>query len=600
MAVGQTYDVPSGTGTQYFVPSGFTTNTIGILNPNDGVAYISRNRPPTPPTTTGAWDWKIPSQSYAMVPGPFMSVGVWYTDQSGTNVDGQITVYPIVAATQYPLFQAIGRAVQAIGSSLDITQGTQPANPGAGNVRLWADGSGNLHILQPTGVDHTVLDSSNYLPYVANGVLGGDLYGTVSAGHVRLANNSTIQAFDAGGTARNLLWLDGSNYVDLANAGGQLTRILNQANSVDLWHIDNSGNVTQAASLYLGTNQWLFLGSGATNGIISDNTNLYLRTNGAAYIQNTGGTWTTLNTGPINIIGNLVWNNSGQGFSNPGNSYINLNAPLAFDNAANSPGARLAFNQNVGNKITFYDTGGGNSYGMGVQSNYLEFYTGGTGFNWKSNATGGAQQMSLTSGNLSVSGNFNGTTGVSSSSGAGDFAQWVRSQSGTMYLTTTGDRMVDGGDNNNWVFYGPMGSVNFVFQHRDGSWMGEQAANFQTMSDLRLKTDILPVTDADCLRRLRTPSVPIITWQAQDNPSRDIGFTAQDMLTAVPEVVYPAQDGEPGSISYGNLTAVLWGALRNVDERVAALEAHVHATTPGPPGSMTGLPVYPTVEAAPA
>lgn len=134
----------TGGGTEY--PS------LKILNPNDGVVYVARNRDALS-ANLGDWEWKVPSQSYAALPGPFTSVGMFYLDQSGAGRQGEITVYPSNSKLDDPLFIAIGRALQAIGSTLDITESTTPANPGAGVLRLWANSADeSLNELLSNGV----------------------------------------------------------------------------------------------------------------------------------------------------------------------------------------------------------------------------------------------------------------------------------------------------------------------------------------------------------------------------------------------------------------------------------------------------------------
>ncbi|HEY1248378.1 MAG TPA: hypothetical protein VGE97_05285, partial [Nitrososphaera sp.] len=91
---------------------------------------------------------------------------------------------------------AIGRAVQQAGTTMDISQGAQPSNPPASTVRLWADGSGNLHVLSPTGTDKTLIDSSS--------ALGGDLYGTFGAAHISVQANQNVQMSNNS----YLLWSD--------------------------------------------------------------------------------------------------------------------------------------------------------------------------------------------------------------------------------------------------------------------------------------------------------------------------------------------------------------------------------------------------------
>lgn len=173
MARGQVVSIPSGTHQQIFVPSGAQYPAMSVLNPNDGVVYLAENQDCIG-TSVGMWDYKIPSQSYAALPGPYLSAGLYYLDQSGSGAAGQITLYPLPQNIPYPVFNAIGRALQTIGTALDITEGSQPQNPGSGILRLWADGSDVLHGLNGAGVDEQFLSSRTDLtPFIATGAVTG-------------------------------------------------------------------------------------------------------------------------------------------------------------------------------------------------------------------------------------------------------------------------------------------------------------------------------------------------------------------------------------------------------------------------------------------
>lgn len=256
--------VASGAHTQRYIPASFIAGSMSVLNPNDGICYVARDRDCLS-TTVGAWDWKIPSQSYAYLPGPFRSIGLYYLDRSGASLPGDISTYASTAKLDLPVFHAIGRAQVSNVTMLDIGQGTQPQPPAAGNIRLWADASGNLHHLTSQNVDRTQIDNVNaptYInPLIGAYTLGGDLAGTVASGHVNLANASPIQARDTGGITRNLVLMDTSNNVLFYNAGAALTYWLNQNATLALMYLDNVGNLQVAANLALGGGSMLQYGN---------------------------------------------------------------------------------------------------------------------------------------------------------------------------------------------------------------------------------------------------------------------------------------------------------------------------------------------------
>src|SRR5262252_6483284 len=150
MSYGDTVVLASNTGSQRYTPSGFQFPSLSVLNPNDGILYMANNRPVTGPSY-GSWDWKIPSQSYAILPGPWLSAGMWYVDQSGAGRSGEIQSFFWNEQIKIPIFHAIGRAQASSSTAMDIVQGGQPANPPAGTVRLWVDSNGEAWVLQSNG-----------------------------------------------------------------------------------------------------------------------------------------------------------------------------------------------------------------------------------------------------------------------------------------------------------------------------------------------------------------------------------------------------------------------------------------------------------------
>lgn len=183
MAYGVAVVLGNQSHSQQLVPQGAEYKTVAVLNPNDGVIFVARNRDCLG-VAQGAWDWKVPSQSYALLPGPFFSVGLFYLDQSGAGHNGEINLYGVDKRVEIPTFQAIGRAIIAQQTALDVTQGTTPANPPTGISRIWIDNAGNLHVVDSTGDDDLYMSNET--------VLGGHLVGTLP--NPSLAANSVATA----------------------------------------------------------------------------------------------------------------------------------------------------------------------------------------------------------------------------------------------------------------------------------------------------------------------------------------------------------------------------------------------------------------------
>src|SRR5215472_17386672 len=122
MARGQILTIPNQSGVLVTTLSREQKASLSMFNSNDG-------------PTQANWDWKVPSQSYCQLPGPWESLGVYHLDQSGSGRTAEVNVYELDSQISVPSFIAIGRAVEAAGTTMDISQGGQPANPPASTIR---------------------------------------------------------------------------------------------------------------------------------------------------------------------------------------------------------------------------------------------------------------------------------------------------------------------------------------------------------------------------------------------------------------------------------------------------------------------------------
>jgi hypothetical protein len=180
------------------------------------------------------------------------------------------------------------------------------------------------------------------------------------------------------------------------------------------------------------------------------------------------------------------------------------------------------------------------------------------------------------------------------------------SNQGALYLKTRNLQgnggVMESADGNNLWLRNANGGTNTDFTHRDGSWSGTRAANFQQQSDERTKEDIQLMPDAECLSRVRQ-DLPVVTWlRPEEDPRgivdmREVGFTAQAVAPVLPEVVWyhnidsdaanppdtvtptartpKFRRGEPFGLTYTNMVAVLWGALRLLDQTFEAYRAEM-------------------------
>lgn len=217
MAHGINTIIASGSHRQLYGPYGWQAPSVAVLNPNDGVVYLATNRDIPNVNNEGSWDYKLPSQSYGLFPGPWMSVGIFYLDQSGSGRNGEITVYQFPKSTFAPDIRAIGRSQVQYGTAVDISQGTQPSNPPSGSARLWIDANGNLHILESDGSDAQAIDNNDVMhadlegsllpnPVIANGAVTSAKIAdrTIVAGDIALGTISSTEIATPGIVQANL------------------------------------------------------------------------------------------------------------------------------------------------------------------------------------------------------------------------------------------------------------------------------------------------------------------------------------------------------------------------------------------------------------
>lgn len=91
--------------------------------------------------------------------------------------------------------------------------------------------------------------------------------------------------------------------------------------------------------------------------------------------------------------------------------------------------------------------------------------------------------------------------------------------------------------------------------------------NVATSSDRRLKSRLLPISSAT--ERVR--GITGYTYAKKGTQGRQVGVIAQDVQQVLPEAVHRGDDGYL-SVAYGNLTALLVEAIKDLDQRIQALE----------------------------
>ena len=313
-----------------------------------------------------------------------------------------------------------------------------------------------------------------------------------------------------------------------------------------------------------------------------------------------GGRISMMN-GKVGVGPNIVAG-GGDLFQVYGNETIFGNLSVGGGPNPNSPGANLVFPQIVGPKICFYDAGSTSMFGMGIAPAdlYLSVPLGASFSVLQNNSTGASlllvnetgvvlgptatsstlwmgfdqamnwqrvgaiPSMNLNGGGLTINGNYSLTWNTPSDPQAGG-QQYRLIQPSSRPASSVGG-----------------GEVHIALRlYVDGDITAGtyvHGISFQTTSDPRLKSNMAIFSDANCMARIRAPAVPVYTYTM--NPpvpgsvptpnSTSIGFDATDVYANSPEFTAVDSGGAAVSVAYGQMTALLWGALRNLDARCVA------------------------------
>ncbi len=99
------------------------------------------------------------------------------------------------------------------------------------------------------------------------------------------------------------------------------------------------------------------------------------------------------------------------------------------------------------------------------------------------------------------------------------------------------------------------------------------ARDFLSLSDQRFKKEICLISDAETI----LSSIRGVRFQWKDSDRKDIGLLAQEVMKVLPEAV--DGDLEQGlRVSYDKLVPVLVESIKQLQQRVADLEAFVYKT----------------------
>jgi hypothetical protein len=566
MAIGIVRTIPAGSHQQVTIPSGnYLWPTIRVLNPNDGVVYVKQNADVTN-TGSGSWDYKVPSQSFGLLPGGgegWQSVGMYYLDMSGANLPGEISIYLTQQVADEPTFQSIGRAAVTQSSSVDIASGAQPANPGAGFGRLWIDSGGHLNVLQPTGTNYNVVDSNNINTYLT---LGGDLYGTVSAAHINVKYNDHIDLTYNNGTQQRVIQpINNDNYIFAGNSG--IMYFWSDTPGVNLgnWNA-NTNRLTVGGSLAVSGDvygRWFHANDGTNGLIVADVGTLYFRSANGDYQFDSGGAMGI--TGNLNVTGPVVFSNT---LRVSASSYLND----AYVDRGNGTGV-LYYAGNTG--IYLYYDG----------SNFI--LAGGTNLN-----IGGKNLTSVAA--INATGLVQGSGFMATATG---YAFYCQGAQNAMYWDNSSLNQWSGQGSIFRLAHWGVASFDFTISGNgaincDGTYMrpslslyfntvGNQVlwpngsyisgnAGYVQGSRTDLKENITEIPDSVCLLQVIDPRMPIREYQfvGDESARLNIGFLAEDVEVVLPNLVLYDDNKQLIGYATTELTNLLWGAVRQLNKRM--------------------------------
>ena len=96
------------------------------------------------------------------------------------------------------------------------------------------------------------------------------------------------------------------------------------------------------------------------------------------------------------------------------------------------------------------------------------------------------------------------------------------------------------------------------------------------VSDARKKKDIVPLNPDRCMDIVRGADVH--TFSFKDSDKTRIGLIAQQLNEVCPEAV--GDDGDMLAIDWGQVVSVVFGALKNIDDRLKRLESNDASGSP--------------------
>lgn len=183
-----------------------------------------------------------------------------------------------------------------------------------------------------------------------------------------------------------------------------------------------------------------------------------------------------------------------------------------------------------------------------------------------------AQSINLSSQVTDVLGITNGGTGISSPGSAGN----VLTSNGTAWVSQLPGISVTDELNSESTYYVTLSIANtgisstnvsstkLYYTPNTGTL---SATNFNTLSDLNYKKDVLEISDA--LNKLDQLTGVTFTWR--ENNQKSMGVLAQDVETVAPELV--TDNNGRKSVNYDGLIGLIIQSIKELKNRIEKLES---------------------------
>ena len=417
----------------------------------------------------------------------------------------------------------------------------KPANPPAGSLRSYPKADSHYYSLNSAGVENAFIDGTT--------TLGGYLRGTALNAIISVPNNNWIFAKNAAGA--EVTWIlpgvDNITYVQSLSATTGIQ--FRSGSGAALATLDSSGNLQAGGVVAAAANYFRF---GATNSSVAwywDATYIH----STHQIMNNGNTYFfAANPGIF-----LTWS--------AGIGEIQSSHPLVapFFDAANA-GYVVRVAQSI-NSAIYFDP---------ATTGLFQVNLAGTNPTFRFNATTSSRYFDLTPNSPTI-----GMTTFGGTEAKLVAPQFIMGGSSFAFLNM-GRSVSEVGATVHFYCGGDI--------YAGGNVSGATITN---RSSRKLKEGIVALADEHAMDRVRNPLANPVTfrWSWEEHQKRQaveplppgshrsgeqhVGFVAEDMQYVVPEAVtFDSTTGEASGIMYGNLTAVLWGAVRNLDQRVRELE----------------------------